>query len=123
MERVPLDDLHDFTTAVHAFVAEARRPHPDTRVLQERELELHSHLIRAAGNRAFVLLWNSLRYIYEHIAPLLEIVVADPQRLARCYERTAAALAEGNRAEASDAIASVFTMAGSQQHNEQKGDS
>ena len=108
VDHVPLDRLDAFASAVAAFIDEARRDEPDIRALQELELELHQSLIRAAGNRAFILLWNSIRHIYAHVAPIFEGVVADPKRLARCYRQAAEALRLGDRASARRALDGVF---------------
>ena len=108
IDSVPLDQVDGFVSAAAAFVQEAEREMPDKRRLQELEFELHQSLIRAAGNRAFILLWNSIRHIYERVAPIFETVVADPDKLACCYRQAARALAEGDRAAAKRAMEEVF---------------
>lgn len=110
IDRVRTDRLGHFYACVDAFVTEARREAPDTRVLQELEFELHQSLIRAAGNRAFILLWNSIRHIYERVAPIFEMVVDDPDKLAARYERAAKALKRGDRAAARRAVQQVFRV-------------
>ncbi|MBW2453877.1 MAG: FadR family transcriptional regulator [Deltaproteobacteria bacterium] len=110
IDTVPLPALGPFDRAVDAFVAEAAEAEPDSRRLQRLEFDVHDALIRAAGNQAFVLLYNSLRRIYERVAHLFEGVVGDPTALADHYGRAAAALSQGDRDEAKVAFRAVFAL-------------
>jgi GntR family transcriptional repressor for pyruvate dehydrogenase complex len=102
--------LAEFYGCVEAFAAEAERTNPDPATLQQLDLQLQSSLIRAGGNRAFILLYNSLCHIYERIAHLFEFLVAEPRTLSTHYREAARALAAGDRAEAKEALAAVYAM-------------
>jgi DNA-binding FadR family transcriptional regulator len=110
IDTVPLGAIGPFARAVDGFAEEAARPTPDPRKLQVLEFEVHNALIRAAGNQAFVLLYNSLRRIYERVAHLFEGVVGDPMALAERYQKAAAALDRGDRETAKGAFHEVFAM-------------
>lgn len=102
------DGLDAFEAAVEAFATEASGEAPRVRRLQDLEFDLHAALVRAGGNRAFMLVHNSLRHVYASVASRFEVVVADPKRLARLYRTLAAALRAGDDARARRAIRSVF---------------
>ena len=110
IDTVPTSALAPFVAAVDAFVAEARKAEPDPRRLQGLEFEAHDALIRAAGNQAFVLLYNSLRRIYERVAHLFEGVVGDPLALAGQYRAAVTALEQGDREAAKAAFQAVFAL-------------
>lgn len=103
------DAIARFAAAARAFEAEARRPRPDVRALQQLEFELHHTLMREAGNRAFVLLYNSLHHVYDRVAHLFEPLLAtDPRGLADHYREAADALTRGDRPAAQRAFRAVF---------------
>jgi len=97
IDAMDLSDLGPLQEAVDAFAAEASLASPDVRTLQELDFEIHSRLVRAGGNRAIVLLHNSLRHIYRHVAHVFEPLVAEPDRLLSCYEQAMRALTKGDR--------------------------
>jgi DNA-binding FadR family transcriptional regulator len=100
IDRLDLAALDDFHEAVEAFAAEAALARPDPRQLQQLEFEVPAQLTRAGGNRAFVLLYNSLRHIYEQVAHRFEHLVAEPHQLAERYREVAEALHAGDRGRA-----------------------
>jgi GntR family transcriptional repressor for pyruvate dehydrogenase complex len=110
IDTVPLGEILPFQRAVDTFVQEAGRPAPDLRKLQVLEFEVHNALIRAAGNQALVLLYNSLRRIYERVAHLFEGVVGEPAVLADRYRQASVALDRGDRETAKRAFQDVFAM-------------
>ena len=96
--------------AVQDFVAESRSDEPDVGRLQDLDFEIHSRLVRAGGNRAIILLHNSLRHVYRHVAHLFEPLVAEPRRLADRYERILEALRVGDREAARDEFSRYFAL-------------
>lgn len=105
-----LSGIDELRAAVDAFIAEAHNPKLDPRTLQELEFDMHSCLIRNGGNQAFVLMHNSVRHVYEHVAQLFEHLVADrPAELADHYRIAIDALARGDRDTAKAAFTAVFT--------------
>lgn len=110
IDRFDADKLGAFRSAVDAFVAEAERPAPAPATLAALDFDVHTTLVQASGNVALILLFNSLRTVTERVPHLLESLVAEPARLARCYERTAASLEKGDRKAAQKAFAQVFAI-------------
>lgn len=94
--------------AVEAFALEATKTRPDRWALQAADFEVQNRLIRAGGNRAFTLLHNSLRHVYERIGKHFEPVVADPGALVAGYRALVKALRASDRAAARRAVAAVF---------------
>ena len=76
----------DVGEAIDAFVAEARGGSPDVARLQELDVEIHRRVVWGGGNRALALLHNSIRHVYEQVAPLFAPLMADPAALAATYE-------------------------------------
>ena len=110
IDAMDLSDLTPLQEAVEAFTAEASRARPDVRRLQELDFEVHSRLVRAGGNRAIVLLHNSLRHIYRHVAHVFEPLVAEPGKLLVCYEQALRALGKGDRRRAKAVFTRYFDL-------------
>ncbi len=91
------DALPDIAEAIHELVAEAEQPEPDLRLLQELDFEVHNRLVKAAGNRAMLLLHNSIRHIYRRVAPLFTSLVRDPKPLVSFNKQLLKALERGDR--------------------------
>jgi DNA-binding FadR family transcriptional regulator len=102
------ESLEPVGQAVEDFAAEASRPSPDVRRLQELDFEVHSRLMRAGGNRAIVLLHNSIRHIYGHLAQLFVPLMADPRRIAGDYREIYQALLRGDRERARELFDGYF---------------
>lgn len=107
LDRAALGSLRE---GLDAFRAEADRPAPDVRRLQELDYELHNRLVRAADNRAFILLHNSLNHVYRTVAHFFEPLMATPADLADHYEAVIDALDEGDAAEAKRVLTRVFEL-------------
>lgn len=90
-------DVPAVVEAVDRFCAAAEGSPRDARALQDLEVAIHSRVIRGGGNRAFILLYNSLRHVYGRVADLFEGLMAEPRALAAAYRRVADALAAGDR--------------------------
>ena len=118
IERLDLDQLEDLSEAVEDFAAEAAMARPDARALNRKELEIHDQLVRAGGNRALVLLFNSLRHIFERVAMRSGGHTAAPHDQAEHYREVVEALQGGDRASAREIIAQVFAL----EDEEQAGD-
>lgn len=73
------------SAAVHAFAKEASKKSPDMLCLQGLDFEIQNRLMQATGNQAMILLHNSIRNIYSHIAELFTPVVSDPEFMAKNY--------------------------------------
>ena len=97
--------LEELARAVDAFCAEAARPMPDVRKLQELDYALHNRLVKGAGNHA-----NSLNHIYRSIAHLFEPLMAEPTTLAERYRGMLDAMREGDRDKAKELVADVFEL-------------
>jgi len=102
------DGVAPVVEAVEAFSAEAAKPAPDLRALQALDFEVQNRLVRAGGNRAFMLLHTALRHVYERVARHFEPVVADPRALATAYSALAFALRAHDKAAARRAVTRVF---------------
>jgi len=100
--------LGAFRDAVAALEAEASKQAPDPGTLQAMDFDVHNHLVRAGGNRAFILLHNSLRHVYAQAAELFEALVRDPALLAALHRRAAEALDSGDREAARRAYREMF---------------
>lgn len=100
--------LAPLAAAVEAFAAEAERQGPDVRALLSLDFDVQNQLIRAGGNRVFVLLHNSLRHVYERVAAQFEPLMAEPRALAAAYRQLLVALRRGDRAAARGAITTVY---------------
>jgi DNA-binding FadR family transcriptional regulator len=95
--------------AVHEFCAAASRPQRDPDGLQRLDFAVHNQLIRAGGNRAVLLLHNSLREIYRRVAHLFAPLIDDPATLAHRYRALLEALRREDRAAAKATIDAVFS--------------
>jgi DNA-binding FadR family transcriptional regulator len=112
IERFDLAQGAELEQAVEVFVAEAARPTPDRRKLQDLEFDVHGALLRGGGNRAFAFLHNSLRRTYEPVAHLFEPIMDDPARLAAAYRRGLHLLRSGKRRAATKAFCASFVPFG-----------
>lgn len=110
IDTAPPEALGDFYQRVEAFIAEAEQPSPDPAALQRLDLELQSALIRAGGNQAFILLYNSLCHIYERVTHLFVFLVAQPTTLSAHYREVARALQGGDRAAAKQCLVAVYAL-------------
>jgi DNA-binding FadR family transcriptional regulator len=89
--------IQTIAAAVDAFCEEAGRKSPSVRRLQELDFEIQSRLVRASGNRALMLLHNSIRHVYERVEDLFAPLVRSPQRTADLYRGLIGALGSGER--------------------------
>ncbi len=110
IDAMDLSDTELLEEAVEAFAAEVAQEPPDVRRLQELDFEVHSVLVRAGGNRAIVLLHNSLRHVYRHVAHLFEPLVAEPTGLLSCYRQALRALGKGDRPRAKAVFTRYFEL-------------
>jgi GntR family transcriptional repressor for pyruvate dehydrogenase complex len=110
IDRADLSRIDELGAAVDALAAEAASRTPDPTALLELDIRVHEWIVRAAGNHVFVLLFNSLRRIYEPVAHLFAPVVSDPNLLVERYREAHAALARGDRGHARQVFAEVFAM-------------
>lgn len=110
IDAMDLSNLTPLEEAVEEFTEEASLSRPDVRRLQELDFEIHSRLVRAGGNRAIVLLHNSLRHIYRHVAHVFEPLVAEPAKLVSCYAQAMRALGKGNRRRAKAVFTRYFDL-------------
>lgn len=108
LHRVDGHGLPAIEGAVAALEHEAGKPRPDVRTLQQLDFQVQNRLIRAGGNRAFILLHNSLGHVYGRIAHLFEYLVADPKGLAARYRKAANRLRRGDVSGARKALSAVF---------------
>jgi DNA-binding FadR family transcriptional regulator len=108
IDRVSLDALGAFEEAVADLEAESVKPVPNPATLQALDFSIHNRLVRAGGNRAFILLHNSLRHVYAQAAELFEALVRDPVQLAGLHRRAAEALRAGDRQSAKRAYREMF---------------
>jgi DNA-binding FadR family transcriptional regulator len=108
VERVTPADAAEASAAIDAFCDEAGHPSPDVGRLQQLDVNIHAALVRASGNRVLVLLHNSIRHIYEHVADLFGELMADPAALVDIYRRLQAALAAGDRETACGLVDAYF---------------
>ena len=108
IDRLSAEALPPLREAVNAFAAEARRTAPDVRRLQELDYEVHRQLTCAGGNRALVLLHNSMRHIYRHVAGLFEPLMARPTQVSELYTELLESLEQGERGQAKAAITRYF---------------
>jgi len=102
-ERIP-----EVEEAVEALAAEAARPEPDMRTLQDLDFEIQNRLMRAGGNQVMILLHNSIRRIYERTASLFEPIVARPDVLAERYRRILEHLKAGHGKKAKKVFQTIF---------------
>lgn len=110
IDRLDLDGLGPFVESVEAFVGESQLPKPDVARLQALDYEAQNQLVRAGGNRAFVLLHNSLRHVLAQMGHLFEILVSNPKALAHHYQATRTALLAGDRGAAKAAMSAIFAL-------------
>jgi len=108
VEHLDLDAIDELVEAVEAFAAEAALARPDVPTLQRLDFEVHDQLVRAGGNRALVLLYNSLRHIYEQVAHRFEGLIAAPHQMAERYREAIEALEAGDRTQAKEIFTEVF---------------
>lgn len=110
IDRIDADEVGPVVEAIGRFCEEATRAGADARSLQDLEVTIHARLIRGGGNRAFVLLYNSLRHVYARVADLFEGVMSEPEPLAEAYRRAGAALSGGDRDEARRCFQEAFLL-------------
>jgi fatty acid metabolism transcriptional regulator FadR len=108
IDRLDLEALPAIERAILAFCEAAHRPRADARALQQLDFAVHNQLIRAGGNRAVLLLHNSLREIYQRVAHLFAPLMDDPRALARHYRDLLDALRHDDRDRAKGAIDAIF---------------
>jgi GntR family transcriptional repressor for pyruvate dehydrogenase complex len=89
-----------------AELADRLHAAPDDATAQLVDFAFFAELAQAAGNLVFILILNSIRALYFAHADRLR-VTANHQELAPLYERAAAAVAEGDAAEAREAVAEL----------------
>jgi len=109
IDHADLARLEGFSEAVEAFAAHAATDRPDPATLLSLDIDVHEWIVRAAGNRAFVLLYNSLRRIYEPVAHVFAPAVGQPRRAAQLYREAHGALARGDRERAKKVFSEVFS--------------
>jgi DNA-binding FadR family transcriptional regulator len=100
IDRLDERSIREVTAAIDAFVAEAGRSERDVQRLQALDFEIHNALVRCGGNRALLLLHNSLRHVYASVAHLFEPLFGRPDETAALYRKLATALEAGQRARA-----------------------
>ncbi len=100
--------LPQMIAAVDQMEAEAARAEPDDRRLQELDFEVHNLLVRGSGNRALLLLHNSVRHIYRRVAPLFAPLVADPAPVIKLHRQLLAALEAGDQSRAKAVITKKY---------------
>ena len=122
IDAMDLSALGPLEEAVEDFAAEAARKDTDVRRLQELDFEVHSRLVRAGGNRAILLLHNSLRHVYRHVAHLFEPLVADPAGLLSCYRQALRALGKGDRPRAKAVFTRYFDLGRAALSTKEDGD-
>jgi len=97
IDRFSPEALPQLADVVAALIREVQKPTPDPRRLQELDFEVHNRLVKAGGNRALLLLHNSIRHIYRGVAPLFAPLVQDPAALLRSHQQLLQALERGDR--------------------------
>ena len=102
--------LDPLKAAIASFAVAADQIPLDTRKLQDLDFEIHSLLVRGGGNRAFVLLHNSIRHIYERVAHLFEPMLDDAPKLAGHYRAAVEALDGDDREEAARHLSAYFDV-------------
>ena len=110
IDRFTPDALPPIAQAIQELLAEAQKPAPDVRLLQELDFEVHNRLVKAAGNRALLLMHNSLRYIYRQVAPLFTPLVSDHAPLISFHKQLLSALQRGDRARAKALCTRYFEL-------------
>jgi len=116
-----LDKLDE---AVERFSTATEASDHDIRAMQILEFDLHVALLRGGGNRAFVLLHNSVRHVYERVAHLFDHLMAgDPRTLAADYREMARALRRDDRERAKESIRKVFAQGRPPRSRRKKGGS
>ncbi|OGQ20452.1 MAG: hypothetical protein A2138_26755 [Deltaproteobacteria bacterium RBG_16_71_12] len=108
IERVRRGAQPELAAAVTAFAAAATGDRPDVAALLSLDFDVQNQLIRAGGNRVFVLLHNSLRHVYERAAARFSPLMAEPRAVAAAYQDLLAALHAGDREAARSAITLVY---------------
>ena len=103
-------DLPDIALAIQELLTEANKPEPDLRQLQELDFEVHNRLVKASGNRALLLMHNSIRYIYRQVAPLFTPLVSDPEPLISFHRQLLSALERGDRPRAKALCTRYFEL-------------
>lgn len=98
------------TEAVKAFADEAGKKNPDHTLLQGLDFEVQNRLMKSTGNQAMILLHNSIRNIYSHIAELFTPVVGDPLFMAENYVKMGACLENGDKEGAKQAFEAYFDL-------------
>ena len=111
IDRIEESKLPAVAAAVLAFEEAAGGEQPDLGLLQELDFEVHHQLLCAAGNRALVLLHNSIRHVYRQVAELFQPLFGSPGVVAAHHRELLAALVAGDRARAK-AVMAVYFEAG-----------
>jgi DNA-binding FadR family transcriptional regulator len=101
-------ELEAIAEAVEALEEEAAGPSPSVPRLQELDFQIQSLIARAGGNRAFILLHNTISHVYGGIAPLFAPLVERPRTIAAHYRKMLTALQRGDAKEAKRAVTRVF---------------
>ncbi|MBI9077783.1 MAG: FadR family transcriptional regulator [Desulfatibacillum sp.] len=102
------EDLDSLVEAVLAYIRESDKKDSDPRRLQGLDYEIQNRLMLSTGNRAMILLHNSMRHIYSHVAELFEPIVENPEFLAGGYTRLVHALSKGDARAAKKVFESYF---------------
>ena len=89
-------DLDSIVKAVLAYIRESDKKQGDLRHLQGLDYEVQNRLMRSTGNRAMILLHNSMRHVYSHVADLFEPIVENSEYLALNYTRLIHALSKND---------------------------
>ena len=121
IEHADLDRLGGFEDAVEALAREVETPSGQPRALLDLDFDVHTSLVRAGGNQAFVLFMNSMRSIYEPVAQLFAAVVDDPRLLVAKYRDALIALQGGDRDHAKTIFREVFRAGKPDRIQQRKG--
>ena len=100
--------LGEVEAALDTLAAEAEKPRPDVRRLQELDFDVQHRLLCGGGNRTIILLHNSIRHVYLRMAQLFEPLVQKPKDLVAHYRRLLADLEAGNRKGAKQTVTLIF---------------
>ncbi len=94
--------------AIMAYLREASSDDPEPRRLQELDYEVQNRLMHGTGNQAMILLHNSMRHIYSHVATLFEPIVENPIFISNVYSYLMHALDKGDTQRAKEVFAEYF---------------
>ncbi|SHL48635.1 transcriptional regulator, GntR family [Desulfatibacillum alkenivorans DSM 16219] len=87
VENFKSEDLDDLLEAVLAYIRESDKKRGDYKRLQGLDYEVQNRLMRSTGNRAMILLHNSMRHVYSHVADLFTPIVQNSEHIAGNYTR------------------------------------